>query len=433
MIKYIHSFWRSVNSWRLACGVLVTLLIAVLGYEARIVDRVYNKIQSNGTGLHSFMSGEFSQEGFKMIASRTQQDLFAFKPILHSQSDICRTEMLLRQSIFPHNSSFHFSHALLLIGLLESHSDEDADVALQSIEDWCDKIIDTEGQLRMAIRYIDDCMIGYAFCDLYDRTHNDKYKRAADQLANYLLQEYPRNDRGTLPYFRQHTEVMLIDDKIVSAFLVRYGEQFGVPQATDLGANQLLEFLRLGVDPNSGLPWHAYTLSGSRTMGQARTMGQLGWLRGIGWLSIGLSGTLEYLPKDHAHYQELRDGFLVILSTVRAYQENEKCWNWAIKNTLSHEDTSGTAMIGYAIENAIASGVIGKSWASVSENALAAVLRSTRTNGVVDSTLADCNGVGHYAKHFGPSNFAQGPTTALYSLILNRIGSEKESISVYGP
>jgi len=417
MMKYIGILWRSINVWRLTFGIVVILLIAVLGYEARIIDRAYNKIQSNGTGLSFFMSREFSQEGLKIIASQTKQDLFTFKPILLSQSDISRTEMLLRQSIFSRKSSFHFSHALLLIGLLESLSNKEAD--LMSIEEWCNKIIDSEGQLRNQIRFIDECTIGYAFCELYNRTHSDKYRRAANQLANYLLQEYPRNDNGTLPYFRQHPEVMLIDDKIVSAFLVRYGEQFGVPEATYLGVNQLLEFLRFGIDTESGLPWHAYTFSDSRTMGQ------LGWLRGIGWLSIGLSNTLKYLPKDHPHYKELNDGFLALLSTVRGYQESGKCWNWAIKNTLAHEDTSGTAMIGYAIENAIASGIIDKSWTSVSENALAAVLRQTRRNGAVDCALADCQGVGHYANHFGPSNFAQGPTTALYSLVLRRIQQER--------
>jgi len=233
-MKYVCRLWKSINVWRLTSGIAMILLIAVLGYEARIIDRVYNKIQSNGIDLNSFMSGGFSKEGLKIIVSRTKQDLFTFKPILRSQSDICRTEMLLRQSIFPRKSSFHFSHALLLIGLLESRSNKEADLDFMSIEEWCDKIIDSDGHLRIQIRFIDDCMLGYAFCELYDQTHNNKYKRAADQLANYLLQEYPRNNSRTLPYFRQHPEVILIDDKIVSAFLVRYGELFGIQEATNL-------------------------------------------------------------------------------------------------------------------------------------------------------------------------------------------------------
>jgi len=34
--------------------------------------------------------------------------------------------------------------------------------------------------------------------------------------------------------------------------------------------------------------------------------------------------------------------------------------------------------------------------------------------------LVECNGVGHYAKSFKPSNYAQGPTLALFSLVQQR-------------
>ena len=416
--------WRSINVWRFTSIILVALLITVFGYEFRILERISHQVQLGGKDSELFMSGEFSQEGFEMVAAQTKKDLFAFKPILKSRSNISRTETLVRQYISSRHVRFHFSHALLLIGLLESHSNKDADVAFQSIKDWCDKIIDTEGQLRIPIRYIDDCMIGYAFCELYDRTHSDRYRRAADQLANYLLQQYPRSPTGTLPYYREHPEITGIDDKgEICAFLVRYGEQFGVPKATDLGVRQLLEFLRFGIDTESGLPWQACRPSDSLKMVL------LGWLRGIGWLSIGLADTLKYLPKDHLHYKEINEEFLALLSAVRIYQENQKCWNWEIRNTIAHEDTSGTAMIGYAIESAIASGIVDKYWSAMSENALIAVLRHTHRNGVVDDSLADCMGVGLFANYFGPSNFAQGPATALYSLILRRIQSERSSVS----
>ncbi len=421
MLRRVQSVWRSITAWRLACLVLLGLLTVVLGYESRILHRVARKVHARSSGSVPYMGNERTPENLQQIAVQTQQDLFAFRPILHTQGDICRTEHLLRALAGAGTPQYHFSHALLLMGLLEASKNPASQVSQQVLETWCAKVLGEDGKLRLPIRYIDDCSIGYAFCDLYDLTKQDKYRQGAAECADYLLKEYPRNDHGMLPYYREHPEIVLIDDKIVAGFLVRYGEQFDVPEATSLGVKQLQEFLRSAIDPQTGLPMHAYRVT------DGRRFGQVGWLRGMGWLCIGLSNALESLPHEHPEYSELRDGFVAILTAARGYQEEGKCWGWAIANPLAHEDTSGTAMLGYAIEKAIAAGVLEPTWSSVSDNALVGVLRATHSDGVVDSALADCNGVGHYANEFGPSNFAQGPATALFARALRRARTAKPS------
>jgi len=408
------SFWNSLPFWRVLSLFTLLLFATFLAYEARLIDRLHSRWLSAGQLDAGFMSCEFSKNGFEQISRQTVRNLDELRPLLRMQYDVCRTEKLIRDKFFSEGLGVHFSHSLLARGLLAGGLDSDS-YEYRAIERYCDKIIDSNGDLRGSVRHIDDCMVGYVFLDLYDVKEERKYLRASERLIEYLVYQYPKNSIGTMPYFRSHPDVMLVDDKgMVCAFLVRYGTAFNDPKALELGVQQLLSFLRLGIDEATGIPHHAYAVV------QKRQMGSKGWLRGIGWLCMGLADTLKWLPKDHAAYEEIHNYFLSILVAVRGYQEQDKCWNWDIGNTLAHTDTSGTAMIGYAIESAISSGVLDNSWAEVSENALRDILRQTHKNGLIDGALADCQGVGHYPKYFGPSNFAQGPTTALFALVLKR-------------
>lgn len=409
-IEYITSLTKGIYCCKIILILLIIFNIIVACYEARITSRIHRKLSNNEANLEN----DITISSFNKIKNRTLHDMIKLKPILETQPDVFRTEQLLRDLFRPKKSNIHFSHALLAIGLLES-SDSIRSSEFNAVENYCNKYIDNSGNLLYKIEYLDDCIIGYIICELYERTHKEKYRVAAKIIANYLMNEYPKTSIGTLPYFRKYPEVMLIDDKgEICSFLVRYGEIFNVPEATNLGVLQLSTFMKNSIDRESGLPYHAYDISVSRKIGQ------LGWLRGIGWLCIGLSDSLKYLPKDHERYDELKEGYIKLLSVLRLNQSTEQCWPWAIGNTLAEEDTSGTAMIGYSVESSIRSGIIDISFANMSENALKGILRHTNSDGIIGNALADCDGVGHYPNIFGPSNFAQGPATALYALILKR-------------
>ena len=82
-------------------------------------------------------------------------------------------------------------------------------------------------------------------------------------------------------------------------------------------------------------------------------------------------------------------------------------------------------MIGYAVEKAIQAGAIDPAWQALPENALRSVLHQTHPNGLVDQALAECNGVGHYAKSFKPSNYAQGPALGLFALVQQHYADQK--------
>ena len=340
------------------------------------------------------------------------------KPLSRAEtSDYGPLEKLFREGF--EKQKLNPSHALLAIGIAASQPATNSP-AFAALEKYCERNATADGTPVSDLRVIDDFTVGEVFLEMYQRTGKDFYRLGAQKMARWLL-AYPTNKLGTLSYRVEHPDVLMVDDKgMICGFLIRYGAEFGDAEALNLGVRQLRIFLQHGLDESTGLPYHAYDLNLDRKFGPDT------WLRGVGWLAMGLADALTYLPKDHEAHAKFAAALTKMLETLRTYQEPDGCWRWDVNNPVAELDTSGTAMIGYAVEKAVQAGAIDSSWQTLSENALRGVLRHTHPNGLVDQALGECNGVGHYAKSFKPSNYAQGPALALFALVEQRQANQSQ-------
>lgn len=309
----------------------------------------------------------------------------------------------------------NWANAWLVLGMITCNRlrpDPNDQVAIRT---FFDALIDEEGNLRHSLRLPDQCMIGYSLLEMLEWTGEQRYRRAAEAVANFLLREYPRNTGGTLPYAPDQPLVLLADTLgMVCPFLTRYGVLAGVPEAVNLATAQLAEFLERGFDRVTGLPFHACHVS------RDDRLGCCGWARGIGWVVLGLADTLIHLPAEQASHAQLERAFRLLVRAVCAYQLDCGCWGWAINIPGAHPDTSGTAFIGYGIERGIQAGVLDPEWSAASMRALRGIIRHTTAKGYVDSSLSEAGGVGIYPHVFGRTVWAQGAATALVALVLHR-------------
>ena len=390
-------------------------MVILAAYETRLPDRIAAHWEKPAGTL----DGKFSSQNFNKVLNQTVADLNRLKPLNRTEnSDYGPVEKLFREGF--EKRKLNPSHALLAIGIAASHPATNSPT-FAALEKYCTQNVDATGTPVSDLRVIDDFIAGEVFLEMYQRTGKEFYRIGAQKLARWLM-NYPTNKFGSLSYRIEHPDVLMVDDKgMICGFLIRYGVEFGDTEALNLGVRQLHIFLQHGMDESDGLPYHAYDLALDRKFGPDT------WLRGTGWLAMGLADALTYLPKDHEARAEFSGALTKMLKTLRAYQEPDGCWRWDVNNPVAELDTSGTAMIGYAAEKAIQAGVIDLSWQTLSENALRGVLRHTHPNGLVDQALAECNGVGHYAKSFKPSNYAQGPALALFALVLQRHANQNPS------
>jgi len=401
--------------WAVLFVAAFSLMALMAAYEARLFDRVAARRETPA----GILDGQFSDQNFQKVLSQTIADLNQLKPLNRvASSDYGPVEKLIREGF--DKKGLNPSHALLAMGIAASRPATNSP-AFDALEKYCARIVDARGTPVPDLRLIDDFTAGQVFLELYQRTGKDIYRVGAQKMARWLM-NYPTNKLGTLSYRLEHPEVLMVDDKgMICGFLIRYGAEFGDAEAINLGVRQLRVFLQRGMNEADGLPYHAYDLALDRKFGPDT------WLRGAGWLAMGLADALTYLPKAHEARAEFAAALTRMLETLRAFQEPDGCWRWDVNNPVAELDTSGTAMIGYAVEKSIQSGAIDPSWSAMSEHALRGVLRHTHPNGLVDQALAECNGVGHYAKSFKPSNYAQGPALAWFALGQQRRANQNKT------
>jgi len=306
-------------------------------------------------------------------------------------------------------------NACLALGLVTAYrlfrDVRDLDVVTR----FLDAIIDPHGALRRPLQQVDQCMIGFALSETHEHSQEPRYRQASDAIAQFLLEVHPKTESGTLPYTSRIPSLVLVDTlAMVCPFLADYGTRFAVLEATALAVAQLDEFLDHGLSAKTGLPYHGFQLGGPEELGIA------GWARGTGWLAVALADTFASLAPEHPARPRLAKAFRDLADAVKPFQTEQGVWRWAVSVPEGAVDTSGTGLIGYAIERAVAAGILDADWTDVSQQALTAIVRLTRQDGLVDRANAECLGVGLHPAKSGPAPWAQGPAVALAALVFDR-------------
>jgi len=305
--------------------------------------------------------------------------------------------------------------ACLALGLLTAYRHFRQEDDLGAVVAFADAIVDGDGALVPPPGDVGACMTGPALIELFEQAADARYRKAAGAATRFLLDSHVKTPHGTLPYDPRLPSLVLVDTlPMVCPLLARYGVRFEVPEATQLAIAQLREFLADGRSARSGLPFHAFQVDGPAELGM------VGWTRGTGWLAMALVDTLAALPNDHEARSELAAATAALAQAVRPFQTENGLWRWAVPAPGGLLDTSGSAMLGYAMAKAVELEVLDGSWWDVAERAAAGVASLTRADGTVDKAQGECIDVGLYPATSGPGPWAQGPAVALAALVLAR-------------
>ncbi len=215
-----------------------------------------------------------------------------------------------------------------------------------------------------------------------------------EACADYCKKALAAAGTGTLPYGIGSSNRYVDTLGMVCPFLVKYSLTYGSMQALELAKRQLDEFYNFGIQPQSGLPAHCYSLS------QKRTLGIYGWGRGCGWLSFALSECFR-LFNGHDEYSKTLEERMIKLSTsLKRYVRENGSFGSAL-GTNQPEDSSATAMLGLFL--AKAARLEGNNELLAAAAGAFNYLKSvTRKNGTVDFAQGDTHGAGSYSRRFEP-------------------------------
>ena len=287
---------------------------------------------------------------------------------------------------------------------MENKNSEEARIILDCLKKYYDRWISRGCKMYC----LDDAYSGMALIDLQQITGDENYKKAAEAMIRYLF-DHETDDAGSLPYRPQQKDGYIFAEGIGMAcpFLCKYGSTYGDMNAINLAVTQLQNFIGMGMDEKTGLPYHGYQYeSGVK-------YGIIGWGQAVGWLMIGMAESLAYMEESRPSYEVIKQAYRRMVDKVEAYQLEGGLYSWQLGAKEGPVDTSATAMILYAIARSLDTKVLIGIHKSRMMRGREALWNSVK-EGKIYGCLAESQGFGMYPQAYGAYPWSLGPALSLF-------------------
>lgn len=341
------------------------------------------------------------------MVQKAQEQLLHY-PKRNMSESIKRTlRRLMGQKVTP-KDPFNWPNGLLVKALLDYYyahqNSEEAGEIIACLKRYANRFL----RRNCKMYYLDDAYSGLVLIELHQLTKDERYKKGADAVAEYLF-AHETDDMGSLIYRPAQKNGYIFADMIglVCPFLCKYGVTYDSNTAINLAVTQITNFIAYGMDEKTGLPYHGYELE------SGLKYGIIGWGRAVGWLMIGMSETLALLEESRPSYDTIKQAYRRMVDKVEAYQLAGGWYTWQLPAKEGSVDTSATAMILYAIAHSLEHKILIGIHKSRMVRGLEA-LQSIVTDGEIPNALAECQGFSMYPQVYGAYPWSLGPTLALF-------------------
>ncbi len=229
---------------------------------------------------------------------------------------------------------------------------------------------------------LDDINEGRVLFELYQKTGKEKYRKAAD-LLRYQLEVQPRTCEGNFWHKAIYPNQVWLDGiYMAQPFYALYEKNFGNGDFSDIVRQIRTVFLRMR-SQESGLYFHCYDASKTAFWADPETgCSRNFWLRSLGWFAVALADLAEILPEGQSK-EELMPVFTDLMKSMRSYADEETGMYWQVPDQPGREgnylETSGSAMMAYAMLKGSRLGVLPADYAEAGEKTF---------NGIMDRYLA---------------------------------------------
>ena len=209
---------------------------------------------------------------------------------------------------------------------------------------------------------------------LYDKTGDEKYKKALD-LVRTQLDTMPRTKENSFWHKDIYPNQVWLDGLYMAEpFYMRYETRFNKMGKCNDVIHQFENVEKYMKDPKTGVYYHGY--DESREMYWADPVTGCSpnfWLRALGWFSLALVETAQ--ATDESLYYEKR--YLQTLlenlaDALKPYQDVSGMFYQVVNRADAkgnYLETSGTALIAYAILKAVRLGFLAPRYAEIGEKA----------------------------------------------------------------
>ncbi len=249
------------------------------------------------------------------------------------------------------------------------------------VETFVDSFVGEDGAIRTydPSKYnLDDINEGRVLFPLYAKTKKEKYRLAADRLAEQLKHQ-PRTLEGNFWHKRIYPDQVWLDGiYMAQPFRALYARELGDKDYTDIV--QQIETVRARMyDPEKGLYYHGYDASKTIFWADPVTgCSKSFWLRAMGWFATALVDLLEIVDDPGARAR-LRPIFTELMEGVARYADEETGMYYQVVDqggrAGNYLETSGSSMMAYAMLKGARLGVLGPGYAQLGRKTFDGILR----------------------------------------------------------
>jgi unsaturated rhamnogalacturonyl hydrolase len=159
---------------------------------------------------------------------------------------------------------------------------------------------------------------------LYQLTHEERYRKAAELLRRQLDTQ-PRTSDGGFWHKQRYPYQMWLDGLYMAApFEAQYAKMFDQPADFDEVAKQIRLMSEHSYDPVSALFYHGWDERKQQEWADKTTgTSPCFWGRAIGWYAMALVDVLDYFPADHPARPEIIATLQKLCDGIVKYQEVE--------------------------------------------------------------------------------------------------------------
>lgn len=214
---------------------------------------------------------------------------------------------------------------------------------------------------------LDDINEGRVLFGLYEKTKKEKYRLAIEKQFQQI-KEQPRTITGNFWHKQIYPNQIWLDGiYMAQVFSALYAKHYLNKDYSDI-LTQIKNVENYMKDSETGLYYHGMDCSKTIFWADKETgLSKNFWLRSIGWFSVAMIDIIEIV--DENTKEELSRIFRNLMSDIAPFRDKESGMYWQVVNMTEKEgnylETSGSAMIAYAMLKGARLGVLDESFATL--------------------------------------------------------------------
>lgn len=303
---------------------------------------------------------------------------------------------------------FHYHQGVFLSGMEKCWEITQNPAYYQYIKSWVDSNIRVDGSIRKYnATELDDIQPGVLLFHLLEKTGDDRYKKALDELVSHF-ESWKTNPSGGFWHKDHYPNQMWLDGLYMGGPIATlYAKTFGKDEFFDMIAAQALLLEKHTKDPVTGLLYHGWDETKAAVWADPETgLAPEFWGRSIGWVPVALLEMLEHFPVDHKDRNNLIEMLQSLLKAVVKYQDpaTGRWYQVVDKGHLADNwlENSCTSLFAQAIAKAVRLGFLSSDYMEYAWKGYQGVIDTLTFDehgGLVISQICIGTGIGDYAHY----------------------------------